>query len=165
MGLSFAILSDAAFKLTEALRLPTMTVEGMRLIKRLTLIIIDGMIEHVFYPVFPPNRSAADVIAWLQKNPPIDEPAYDSGVVIYTTPACPYCKAAKALLAQKGVAFTEVEVEVEGDAVAAQTMVVRSRGRRTVPQIFVGPVHVGSADDLQALDATGRLDGLLSGRL
>ncbi|WP_136617723.1 MULTISPECIES: peroxiredoxin [Mesorhizobium] len=68
LGLAFPIVSDAEFKLTDALRLPTMTVEGMRLIKRLTLVIKDGVIEHVFYPVFPPNRSAAEVVAWLQEN-------------------------------------------------------------------------------------------------
>lgn len=68
LDLSFSILSDAEFKLTEALRLPTMMVEGMRLIKRLTLIINDGAIEHVFYPVFPPDKSAAEVVAWLQSN-------------------------------------------------------------------------------------------------
>jgi peroxiredoxin len=72
LGLSFPILSDAAFELTEALRLPTMTVEGMRLLKRLTLVINGGIIEHVFYPVFPPNQAAADVIAWLRDNPASD---------------------------------------------------------------------------------------------
>jgi peroxiredoxin len=66
LHLPFEVLSDAQFKLCDALRLPTFEVDGMRLIKRLTLIIRDGRIEHVFYPVFPPNESADQVIAWLR---------------------------------------------------------------------------------------------------
>lgn len=69
LRLTFPILSDAEFALVDALRLPTMNVEGMRLIKRLTLIIRDGTIEHVFYPVFPANRAAAEVIGWLRVHP------------------------------------------------------------------------------------------------
>lgn len=65
LHLPFAILSDAGLDLVSALRLPTFIVDGMTLIKRLTLIVKDGHIEHVFYPVFPPDRSADDVIAWL----------------------------------------------------------------------------------------------------
>ncbi|MGD9806662.1 MAG: glutaredoxin 3 [Hyphomicrobiaceae bacterium] len=157
LGLSFLILSDAEFKLTNALRLPTMVVQGMRLIKRLTLIINDGVIEHVFYPVFPPNRSAAEVVAWLQDN---TMPGHGSGLLIYTTPECPYCKAAKELLAKKGVAF--IEVDVDRDPEAANVMVARTGGSRTVPQIFIGATHVGGSDELQALDRTGRLDLLLA---
>jgi peroxiredoxin len=70
LHLSFPVLSDAEFRLTEALRLPTFTVDGMRLIKRLTLILREGRIEHVFYPVFPPDRSAGEVLAWLDSNTP-----------------------------------------------------------------------------------------------
>ena len=66
LHLPFEVLSDARFKLCDALRLPTFEVDGTRLIKRLTLIIRDGRIEHVFYPVFPPNESADQVIAWLR---------------------------------------------------------------------------------------------------
>jgi peroxiredoxin len=62
----FAVLSDEHFALTHALRLPTFTVEGMTLLKRLTLIVANGRIEHVFYPVFPPDRHAEEVIAWLK---------------------------------------------------------------------------------------------------
>lgn len=69
LRLTFPILNDAEFALVNALRLPTMNVEGMRLIKRLTLIIRDGTIEHVFYPVFPANRAAAEVIGWLRDHP------------------------------------------------------------------------------------------------
>jgi len=152
LGLSFPILSDAEFMLTEALHLPTMTVEGMRLIKRLTLVIDDGLIVHVFYPVFPPNESAAQTLSWLRQNPLAG--TYDPGVTIYTTPDCPYCKAAKALLAAKGIAFREIDVA--RDDTAAATMVARS-GRTTVPQVFLGATHVGGADELQDLDRAGRL--------
>lgn len=69
LHLPFAILSDAALALTQALHLPTMTVAGEVLIKRLALIIDDGVITRVFYPVFPPDRNAADVLAWLKANP------------------------------------------------------------------------------------------------
>ena len=69
LHLPFEVLSDARFALTDALRLPTFEVDGMRLIKRLTLIIRDRRIEHVFYPVFPPNESAAQVIDWLERHP------------------------------------------------------------------------------------------------
>jgi peroxiredoxin len=69
LQLPFTILSDEHFKLTAALRLPTFETNGMRLLKRLTLILKEGMIEHVFYPVFPPDRNASDVIAWLKSNP------------------------------------------------------------------------------------------------
>ena len=69
LHLPFQVLSDAKFELCEALQLPTFEVEGMRLIKRLTLIVRDGTIEAVFYPVFPPNESADRVIDWLRQNP------------------------------------------------------------------------------------------------
>jgi peroxiredoxin len=65
LHLPFPLLSDDQFRLTDALGLPTFTADGMRLLKRLTMIIFDGRIEHVFYPVFPPDRNAADVIEWL----------------------------------------------------------------------------------------------------
>ncbi len=65
----FEILSDADFRLSEALRLPTFEVDGMRLVKRLTLIVRGGRIEHVLYPVFPPNESADQVLRWLSSNP------------------------------------------------------------------------------------------------
>jgi peroxiredoxin len=69
LHLPFEILSDADWKLSHALRLPTFEVEGMRLLKRLTLVIREGRIEHVFYPVFPPNESAAEVVKWLKQHP------------------------------------------------------------------------------------------------
>jgi peroxiredoxin len=69
LHLPFEVLSDAGFAFTDALRLPTFEVDGMRLIKRLTLIVRHGRIEQVFYPVFPPNESAAQVIDWLERHP------------------------------------------------------------------------------------------------
>lgn len=68
LHLPFAILSDAAFELQRALRLPTFEVDGMVLLKRMALVIDDGKIVKVFYPVFPPDRSAAEVLAWLRAN-------------------------------------------------------------------------------------------------
>ncbi len=65
----FEILSDAAFALCNALRLPTFEVEGKRLVKRLTLIVRDGRIEHVLYPVFPPDQSASETLGWLAEHP------------------------------------------------------------------------------------------------
>jgi peroxiredoxin len=69
LHLPFEVLSDARFAIVEALRLPTFEADGMRLVKRLTLIVRDQRIEHVFYPVFPPNESAAQVIDWLERHP------------------------------------------------------------------------------------------------
>ena len=69
LHLPFPVLSDEGLQLTHALGLPTMDVVGLTLIKRLTLIIDDGRITHVFYPVFPPDRNARDVLAWLRENP------------------------------------------------------------------------------------------------
>jgi peroxiredoxin len=69
LHLPFPLLSDAGLALTHALRLPTFTVAGMILLKRLTLILRDGAVEHVFYPVFPPDQNADAVIAWLKENP------------------------------------------------------------------------------------------------
>jgi len=69
LHLPFSILSDENLELTNALNLPTFEVNGLTLIKRLTLIVSAGVIEHVFYPVFPPNTHAEVVIAWLQDHP------------------------------------------------------------------------------------------------
>lgn len=66
LGLPFAILSDPKRELAAALRLPTFTVDGRELYKRLTLIVADGRIEHVFYPIFPPNQHAGEVLSWLR---------------------------------------------------------------------------------------------------
>lgn len=69
LKLSFALLSDAGFGLTAALHLPTFTAGGLRLLRRATLVVRAGVIETVFYPVFPPDRSAAPVINWLTRGP------------------------------------------------------------------------------------------------
>jgi peroxiredoxin len=67
LHLPFAILSDADLKLTHVMRLPTFMVDGMTLIKRMAWVIDDGVVSQVFYPVFPPDRSAAEVIGWLKR--------------------------------------------------------------------------------------------------
>ena len=82
-------------------------------------------------------------------------------VELYTTPSCPYCLSANALLRRKGVAFTEINVAGAPDLRAE--MVRRSDGGTTVPQIFIGPVHVGGCDELYALDREGKLDSMLAG--
>jgi peroxiredoxin len=69
LHLPFPVLSDEKLDLTEALQLPTMQVAGLTLIKRLALIVDDGRITQVFYPVFPPDSNAGDVLAWLKENP------------------------------------------------------------------------------------------------
>ena len=81
-------------------------------------------------------------------------------VILYTTPICPYCVRAKNLLAKKGVAYEEIDVL--SDPEARQTMLAKSGGARTVPQIFVGEIHVGGFDELHALDRQGKLDPLLA---
>jgi peroxiredoxin len=68
LHLPFELLSDSNFELANALRLPTFEYNSLRLIKRLTLIVENGAICKVFYPVFPPNENAANVIAWLREN-------------------------------------------------------------------------------------------------
>jgi peroxiredoxin (alkyl hydroperoxide reductase subunit C) len=68
LHLPFPVLSDETLALTHALRLPTMEIAGLTLIKRLALIIDDARISHVFYPVFPPDRNAGDVLEWLKAN-------------------------------------------------------------------------------------------------
>ncbi len=67
LQLPFALLSDADLRFARALRLPTFSVDDMTLIKRLTLVVQNGQIEHVFYPVFPPDRHAEEVLDWLKR--------------------------------------------------------------------------------------------------
>ncbi|MFP1631193.1 glutaredoxin 3 [Zhengella sp. ZM62] len=81
-------------------------------------------------------------------------------VTIYTRMFCGFCTAAKRLLDSKGVSYTEHDATYSPDL--RREMVERSQGGSTFPQIFVGDVHVGGCDDLHALDAAGRLDGLLA---
>jgi len=69
LHLPFALLSDSGLRLQRALQLPTFEIDGMILLKRMVMVIDDGTIAHVFYPVFPPDRSAEQVLAWLQARP------------------------------------------------------------------------------------------------
>jgi glutaredoxin 3 len=83
-------------------------------------------------------------------------------VDIYTTRYCPYCIAAKQLLSEKKVAFTEIDVG--RDQALRAAMVDRAQGRTTVPQIFIGSTHVGGCDDLYALEDAGERDALRTDR-
>jgi peroxiredoxin len=67
LGLTYPLLSDAGLELATALRLPTFAVEGRTLLKRITLVVRDGVIDDVLYPVFPPDRAAASALDWLQR--------------------------------------------------------------------------------------------------
>jgi len=79
-------------------------------------------------------------------------------VVIYSSDYCPYCVRAKQLLSRKGVAFTEINVDGQPQLRAEMS---RKAGRTSVPQIWIGDVHVGGCDDLYALERAGKLDVLL----
>ena len=80
-------------------------------------------------------------------------------VEIYTSPLCGFCHAAKRLLNQKGIAFSEIDVLA--DPGRKPEMIERAGGKRTVPQIFIGDTHVGGCDELHTLERQGKLDGLL----
>lgn len=80
-------------------------------------------------------------------------------VTIYTTAWCPYCHRAKALLTRKGVAFDEIDVTMDAKTRADMA---KKAGQHTVPQIWIGDMHVGGSDDLHALESAGRLDALLA---
>lgn len=82
-------------------------------------------------------------------------------IIVYTTTYCPYCVRAKQLLDRKKLAYSEVDVT--HDDAARADLVVRSGGRRTVPQIFIDGACIGGCDDLHALDAAGKLDDLVKG--
>ncbi|NHQ73189.1 glutaredoxin 3 [Roseovarius gahaiensis] len=82
-------------------------------------------------------------------------------VEIYTSPLCGFCHAAKRLLKQKDVNFSEVDVLV--DPSRKPEMIQRANGKKTVPQIFIGTTHVGGCDELYALERAGKLDSLLNG--
>ena len=82
-------------------------------------------------------------------------------VEIYTSPLCGFCHAAKRLLSQKGVAFSEIDIWA--DPSKKPEMMQRAQGRHTVPQIFIGATHVGGCDDLYALERDGKLDQMLAG--
>lgn len=81
-------------------------------------------------------------------------------VTIYTASYCPYCHMAKELLSRKGVAYEEIDV-TDNPGLRAE-LTAKSGGRTTVPQIWIGSVHVGGCDDLHALERAGKLDPLLA---
>ena len=80
-------------------------------------------------------------------------------IIIYSTPTCPYCHAAKQLLNSKGQNYTEIRVDT--DPQLRQEMMQKS-DRTSVPQIFIGDQHIGGFDDLNALNRAGKLDALLN---
>lgn len=82
-------------------------------------------------------------------------------VTIYTTMMCPYCHRAKHLLKEKGVSFKEIDVGMDPDL--RREMMSRAGGSHTVPQIFIGDMHVGGCDELYALERRGALDAALAG--
>ena len=81
-------------------------------------------------------------------------------VEIYSSPLCGFCHAAKRLLTQKGVTFSEIDVFA--DPGRKPEMIQRANGGRTVPQIFIDGTHVGGCDDLFALEKAGKLDPMLA---
>ncbi len=83
-------------------------------------------------------------------------------VLIYSSDLCPYCYRAKALLSQKGAAFREIKVDMNP---GARQEMREKAGRNTVPQIWIGDMHVGGCDDLYALEANGELEPMLKGNL
>lgn len=89
----------------------------------------------------------------------MSDPATSPQIDIYTKWGCGYCWRAKALLDSKGAAYEEHDITMGGPR--RSEMMARAPGAMTVPQIFIGEVHVGGSDDLHALDRTGKLDMLL----
>jgi glutaredoxin 3 len=83
-------------------------------------------------------------------------------IIVYSTPFCGFCGAAKRLLASKGAEFKEIDVLFDPEQ--KRDMLERSGGRRTVPQIFIDGRHIGGFDELSALDASGELDELLAAK-
>jgi glutaredoxin 3 len=81
-------------------------------------------------------------------------------IVLYTTPYCGYCRAAKSLLERKGLSYAEIDVS--GDFAKREEMAARAFGRRTVPQIFIDDRHIGGYDELAQLEREARLDALLA---
>jgi glutaredoxin 3 len=82
-----------------------------------------------------------------------------TNITIYTTRTCGFCYAAKSLLTKKGLSYDEIDVSA--DPAARQRMMLRTNGRRSVPQIFIGETHVGGNEELYELERRGGLDDLL----
>lgn len=91
----------------------------------------------------------------------MDSTVSPTRVDLYTTAVCPYCVAAKNLLHARGLTYREIRVD--SDPAQRDTMLIRSGGRRTVPQIFINDNHIGGFDDLVAADRSGKLGEILSG--
>ena len=79
-------------------------------------------------------------------------------VLMYLTASCPFCQSADRLLQQKGVPVEKIRVDLEP---ARRVEMMQKSGRRTVPQIWIGALHIGGCDDLYALERAGKLDALL----
>tara|TARA_R110002095_G_scaffold202080_1_gene183325 strand:- start:614 stop:871 length:258 start_codon:yes stop_codon:yes gene_type:complete len=79
-------------------------------------------------------------------------------IVVYTTKRCPYCDASKTLLQRKSYPYSEVDVS---DPDLRMMLVKKAQGRKTVPQIFIGDLHVGGFDELQTMDKNGELEALI----
>jgi glutaredoxin 3 len=84
----------------------------------------------------------------------------EPGILIYTTRSCPYCRMAKELLQKRNLAYEEISVDEDFEA--RTEMMEKAQGRRTVPQIFFGDVHIGGCDELYELHSSGKLDLLLA---
>ncbi len=82
-------------------------------------------------------------------------------VIIYTSTICPYCIRAKNLLEKKGAVYKELNIDTDPSLI--DESIEKSGGMRTVPQIFIGGIHVGGCDELHALEKEGKLDGMLEG--
>ena len=81
-------------------------------------------------------------------------------ILMYTTAWCPYCAQARALFAEKGVSFEEIDIDA---APQARADMIKKSGGGTVPQIFIGETHVGGCEELYALESAGSLDSMLTG--
>jgi glutaredoxin 3 len=81
-------------------------------------------------------------------------------IIVYSGPSCPYCQRAKMLLQKKGAAYEEFDVKA--DPAKRDEMLQKTGGKQSIPQIFINGQHIGGCDDLYALDAAGKLDGLLA---
>ncbi|MGB4100914.1 MAG: glutaredoxin 3 [Alphaproteobacteria bacterium] len=80
-------------------------------------------------------------------------------IIVYSGPNCPYCVHVKDLFTKKGAKFKEIDVRA--DAVQREEMIAKTGGKKTIPQIFIDGKYIGDDDDIDALNAAGKLDALL----
>ena len=104
------------------------------------------------------DRTADDAPA--QSQPTQSQPAQTQPITLYTTLICPHCVAAKTFLKSKGLSWSEIRIDT--DPAERDKMIARAK-RTSVPQIFVGDVHVGGFDDMMALHRAGKFEPLLAG--